>query len=484
MKIYFELRKDHVDKNENCPLTLNYIHKGKRLRLNTEVSIPENYYRIINKCVSQKVIDPSLNGKTINGKVFDVKDLTQKLENCETKLKSIIEGWKKKDERGQGEYPDPKYVSELYKNKQVKGIEKPMIVHLVEFIYGKWDPIIKKYVGGKIDHKKDMRRWNTIIGDVLEIRGYKIDFRKYKNEKSLTHWRDVIDNILQQKDNKLIDFYLKDVDKHFLNTYKYILLNRKYGKKDESVGLEERVGLENTTIRKRIKTFKEFLRKMVDEDHKVNMDFDKYILKEELEKDLDIETNIHILRFDEYTKLLELPLTDKPKLDYVRDLFCITMGTGLRFSDVIRIEPNMVKRNGETILTITTKKTGTEVVIPIKENIDRILQKHNDDMKTISNDKGNEYLKEVLGLLKMKSLDEYDEDKRKSGTETITYRKGTRKDFITFHSGRKFFICNCMVSGVPLNLIMGYTGHKGDWDVFKRYVDKNYGKGNGIKLPF
>jgi hypothetical protein len=174
------------------------------------------------------------------------------------------------------------------------------------------------------------------------------------------------------------------------------------------------------------------------------------------------------------------------------------MGTGLRFGNVVRIEPKMIKTkkiNGKTTkyIELETQKTKTPVKIPLTENIDKILsEKYKYDLKrsyrggthTISNDKGNEYLKEVLGLLKLKSLDEFDEDKRKSGTE-ITEKKGTRKDFITFHSGRKFFICNCLVSGIPLNIIMGYTGHNGDWDVFKRYIDKEYGEELHInKLPF
>lgn len=489
MRVYFELRKDHKDKNGLCPLTLNYTHKGYRLRLDTEVSIPEKgYYRIIHKYTSQLVIDPSINGKIIKGKdieiKFDYTELVQKLEKCETKLKSIIDGWRKLEERGVGEYPDPDYVKDFYKNKQVKGNEKPMILLLLEHIYGSLDPIRKEYVGGK---KGDIRRWNTILGDVLEIRGHKIDFRKSKTEK-IKNWRDVIEDILLKKDNNLINFYLKDVNKVFLDSYVDVLLKREYG---------GRKGLENTTIKKRIKTFKEFLNKMIEENHKVNLDFKKFKLEKETYKDLDLDTNIHILEIDEYKKLLELDLSDNPRLEYVKDLYLITCGTGLRFSDVIRIDSTMVKSkkvNKETMryLKITTQKTGTEVSPPITDPIYNILKKYHMDMKrsypggihTISNDKGNQYLREVLDKLNLDSLNDPDENKRKSQKITTTI-KGKRKDFITFHSGRKFYITNCILSGIPINLIMGWTGHHGNWDVFENYIGTKYGENIHLnKLPF
>ena len=481
MTIYFELRKDHKDKLGMCPLSLNYTYNGFRLRLNTEVSIPENYYRKELRHISQKVIDPSIKEKDI-----DFNELTQKLENCETKLKSIIEGWKKLDkvERGIGEYPDKDYVSDYYYNKQVKGIEKPMIVHLIEHIYGRWDPIIKEYVGGK---KGDLKIWNSILGDVLEVRGHKIDFRKYKTEK-VNDWRKVIEDILLKKDNNLNKFFLKDVNKGFLDTYCEVLLKRKYGK---------RIGLENTTIKKRLKTFKEFLNQMIKEHHKVNDDFRTFVLQKETYEELELDTNIHLLTFEEYEYLLHFDLSHNPRLDYVRDLYLICCGTGLRFSDVVRIQPQMIKKkkiDGKTIkyIEIRTQKTKKPVSPPITEKIEKILKKYDFDMKrsfrgglhTISNDKGNEYLKEVLDLIKLDSLNEPDENLRRSG-KNITSITGERKDFITFHSGRRFFITNCLVSGIPINLIIGWTGHIEDWDVLKRYIDKKYGISQyWDKIPF
>ena len=87
-------------------------------------------------------------------------------------------------------------------------------------------------------------------------------------------------------------------------------------------------------------------------------------------------------------------------------------------------------------------------------------------MPVISNQKMNDYLEELCELAG------FDEEIRET-----TYQGSDRIDIvlpkyklIKTHAGRRSFICNALAAGVPVNVVMKWTGHS-DYKVMKPYID-------------
>ena len=87
-------------------------------------------------------------------------------------------------------------------------------------------------------------------------------------------------------------------------------------------------------------------------------------------------------------------------------------------------------------------------------------------LPVISNSKMNQQLKE---LFKAAGFNEVLTDVSFRGGVRIeqTYEKWTK---IGTHVGRKSFICNALALGVPVNVIMKWTGHS-DYKAMKPYID-------------
>ena len=110
---------------------------------------------------------------------------------------------------------------------------------------------------------------------------------------------------------------------------------------------------------------------------------------------IEEEVDMIYLGNDELQALFDLNLTSDTRLDRVRDLFLIGCYTGLRFSDYSELRPLNITFGGR-ILNVTTQKTGARVAIPLNPNLLTILDKYDGvPPRTMSNQKFNEYLKEL-----------------------------------------------------------------------------------------
>lgn len=111
------------------------------------------------------------------------------------------------------------------------------------------------------------------------------------------------------------------------------------------------------------------------------------------------ETTHIIFSPEELTVFENLDLQDNPRLDRVRDLLLIGCHTGLRFSDFTRITPaHIITRQGVRLIELTAVKTGSSVVIPIHPTVDKVLAKYGYHAPKISNQKMNDFLKELAKL--------------------------------------------------------------------------------------
>lgn len=168
------------------------------------------------------------------------------------------------------------------------------------------------------------------------------------------------------------------------------------------------------------------------------------------------KTSKFALTFEELEYLYHLDLSGNPRLEKVRDLFLIGAYTGLRFSDFTRIRPeNLEVVDGQTILTITAAKTGQIVSMPLFPIPAAILRKYNYQTPNISNQKMNDYLKEIGQVAGM------------TGKMIVTTTTGGKRsqsvlskwERLTTHVARRSFATNFYRDGVPAVVLMKITGH-------------------------
>ena len=165
----------------------------------------------------------------------------------------------------------------------------------------------------------------------------------------------------------------------------------------------------------------------------------------------------------------EIP-KDKAYLEKIRDIFLFQCFTGLRYSDVYNLKKSDIK---ESYIEITTLKTSDNLIIELNNRSREILEKYSDEkfcqnkaLPVISNQKMNDYLKELAELAEIDEL------------VTQTYFKGNERieevspkySLISTHAGRRTFVCNALSLGIPPQVVMKWTGHS-DYKAMKPYID-------------
>lgn len=191
-----------------------------------------------------------------------------------------------------------------------------------------------------------------------------------------------------------------------------------------------------------------------------------------------VKTTKLSLPFDELEALYALDLSDQPRLEKVRDLFLIGCYTGLRFSDFSRIRPEHVETMGKNkVLSLVTQKTGEPVSVPLLPIPDALLQKYQFRAPHISNQKLNDYLKEVAQIAGMTDRVIFINTAGGKRREELIER--WRK--ITSHVARRSFCTNFYRSGLlsigELMLISGHTTER----QFLQYVGIG-AKENAVKI--
>lgn len=224
--------------------------------------------------------------------------------------------------------------------------------------------------------------------------------------------------------------------------------------------------MRNSTIGKQLSFLKWFLRWSFSQGVHRNNAYDTFRPKLK-----DTQKKIIFLTWEELTRLREFEIPPaKQSLDRVRDVFLFQCFTGLRYSDVYNLRRSDIK---EDHIEVTTIKTSDSLVIELNKHSKAILEKYQDvvfehdkALPVITNQKMNEYLKELAELAGI--------------NEPIrqTYYKGNERiDEVTpkyallgTHAGRRTFICNALALGIPPQVVMKWTGHS-DYKALKPYID-------------
>lgn len=230
----------------------------------------------------------------------------------------------------------------------------------------------------------------------------------------------------------------------------------------------------NNTINKSIKVFKTLMRYAYDQEYHSNPYFKDIKTSEQPGK-------IITLDWEELMALYNLELED-PGLRICRDGFLLQCFTSLRFSDLRNLKKSDIV-NGN--IDITNIKTRDLNQIPLNDYSREIIERYQDQpgnqlIPVLSNQKMNQYLKE-LGQLA--GIDQ--------NITIVQFYGKERKEFVvpkyealTTHVGRKTFITTALILGMPTELVMSISNHKG-YSTFKRYVNiANEAKQNAMDKYF
>ena len=212
-------------------------------------------------------------------------------------------------------------------------------------------------------------------------------------------------------------------------------------------------------IGKFINHIKMFMKYAYDNDYTQNNECSKSgfkVLKENVEKIYLDENELEIIYKVELNK----------SESKVRDAFLISCYTGMRYSDIARLDTSKHIDFEKNIITIITQKTNEKVIIPIHRIVHSILEKYNNQTPKIqSNQATNRLIKIICEKAKIVTP-----------TTLMETSGGVRKEktypkykLVTSHTARRSFATNAFKQGVPSLSIMQITGHRTETS-FMRYI--------------
>ncbi|HET8885602.1 MAG TPA: site-specific integrase [Salinimicrobium sp.] len=298
--------------------------------------------------------------------------------------------------------------------------------------------------------KDFVRGRNTYQNKVKPINFWEFVAKYMDNaEKKLKHntirsYKTGLNNLKKFERHKRIVLDWHNIDLDFYNDYFDYYINH--------------LGLKLNGFGKIIKMLKSILNEATQEGYNDNKIYQSKNFKVQKENVDNIYLNEHELK-----AFIELDLSQNKKLEKTRDLFVIGCYTGLRFSDLAEVNYRNINGNN---LRIRTQKTGSDVVIPILDEIQPIINKYNGNLpKPYTNQVMNRYLKELGEIAGMNSsFNTYN----KKGGQTIktTFKKW---EMISTHTARRSFATNMYLRGYDTMMIMQITGHSSE-KVFMNYI--------------
>ena len=173
------------------------------------------------------------------------------------------------------------------------------------------------------------------------------------------------------------------------------------------------------------------------------------------------EIDIVVLNEYELQRIIDMDLSNEPRLMRVRDAFVFSCNCGIRVSDLFRLKKADVI-NG--FWNLRTQKTKDILRIPLNNLALEILNKY-DVFPRISTQKYNEYIKEVC---KLASIDDIITITKYRGAEKIEYAF-PKYELISSHTGRRTFCTLSLQKGMRPETVMKITGHK-NYSTFKKYI--------------
>ncbi len=274
------------------------------------------------------------------------------------------------------------------------------------------DDIYRKYKG------EDSKEEITILGayDLHNEKTKKligIDFNQLSWSRYVESRRKValfINKFYKRKDVKL-----KDLDLKFIQDLEYFF--------------KTELNLKQATVYRSIQRVKKIIQFAISENYLKKDPFHLYKNKK--------HKTVIVYLTDEELKILEKYNFTQKRLQQVKDLFIFCCYTGLAYTEMSTLTAKNIEIgfDGNEWIQMIRKKTNRIIAIPILPKAREILDKYDNELPKISNQKFNSYLKEISVLV------------------------GINKK-ITHHTARKTFATTVLLfNNVPMEIVSELLGH-------------------------
>ncbi|WP_236973802.1 site-specific integrase [Membranihabitans maritimus] len=446
MKIRFRLNRPKADTYTSIQLNLNYV---KRFKWGTGISINPKYWnpetdRPINSLTELKKI---MGGD--NSVLNEIEDVRERIDEIEHFIRD--------------------YDKRTRLNNQVFDFQELRTLLNAKFKSIKSDETLPsdkrafQYVSNYTDH--------FIDGMETGERRTPDKERKYapgtiKNYKQFHSFWDELEKAKRQR------FRFSDID---LNFHKNLITYcNKKGYRYNYTG----------RIIKQLKSIIKYAYKEGIHENEIFRSEDFKVLRTEVDEVYLTEKEVRAI--------YELDLSKEPRTELLRDVFLIGCYTALRFSDFSRISRENIKRdeeNGPSYIDIITKKTGEQIIVPIRPELEAILKKYEYRVPKVYEQKMNAEIKDIAqragisGTIEKKEII--------GGSEVI--KNIPRYELIKTHTARRTAATLMYLAGIPAIDIMKITGHKTEKSFMKyirttkqetatRLINNAFFRGNPLKV--
>ncbi|MCJ7465907.1 MAG: site-specific integrase [Maribacter sp.] len=281
--------------------------------------------------------------------------------------------------------------------------------------------IKNKLLNKEATHKTLLAIYDEHNGQIEQLIGLEYSYGAYRRHiRTRNHLATFIN-----KEYKLADLFVKEVDLKFINRFHHYLKLKKTGNQN--------------TITKYVVNFKKIM-PIAFANNWVNKDpfYHWKATWKKVEREVLTETELRSMMEKEFSI---------KRLEQVRDIFVFCCFTGLAYTDVQKLSKDhlVLGIDGEKWIKIKRSKTDARSSIPLLPVAEEILSKYQEYRKhsygnlvlpVISNQKTNAFLKEIASLCKI--------DKN-----------------LTFHLARHTFATTVtLANGIPIESVSKMLGHQ------------------------
>ena len=176
--------------------------------------------------------------------------------------------------------------------------------------------------------------------------------------------------------------------------------------------------------------------------------------------------NIYLTE-SEIKAIAEVDLKGDKQKSIARDIFLVGCYTAQRFSDYSTINEGNIRtlESGQRVIDLKQQKTGNKVIIPIRAELQAILDKYDNRLPKAYEQKVNKYIKEIAreaGIVDMVEVSYVESGEKKSHLVE-------KCELVKTHTARRSGATNMYLAGIPTIAIMKITGHKTEKE-FMKYI--------------
>lgn len=331
-----------------------------------------------------------------------------------------------------------KFVQNSFKIDFPKGeqIDSDWLVRKVDLFYGRpndfddyhyyFAPFVKKFI------EESKTRLNPRNG-------------KQISDKTIQNYTTTLTRLKEYEELKRIKLKTKEIDLKFHAGFtSYLKLDKKYG---------------STLIEKYISQIKYFVKEAKMEGYKTSVEIESS--KFTFVRDETIDTYLNESEID---TIFNLDLSENTSLDNSRDLLIVGVWTGLRVSDLKRINAFNISENRISIAG--TEKNNAFVEIPIHPQLKYVLEKRKNILPELTEQNFNINIKKVCQVAKINEVILGSIKDPETNRKKVDYYE--KYKLISSHTCRRSFVSN-HYGKLDDKTIMAISTHKSH-SQFLRYV--------------